>query len=236
MEPDTLSRMGSNVTVYPTPDGMQVSGQHLYYYCTSWAVAEDEIYTHFVPILSNDSTPAGATWMLTYEFGFARDLEYLWQYEDLFVAKFASGSTTYTYKFYHTYSKSQHWKIKAKIIKSRIGECERCGKDRRLVLHHRTYDSIPFERSADLEVLCTGCHWRIDHSFDAWSYKEQISLMGSGRYVDETYLRCEHLSQLNKWPTGEEDGPRLVLSVKERGQYDGHWVPVAPQPESETAR
>lgn len=36
--------------------------------------------------------------------------------------------------------------------------CQRCGGKREIQVHHRSYDNLGHESSADLEVLCASCH------------------------------------------------------------------------------
>lgn len=63
---------------------------------------------------------------------------------------------------YSRHLHSQKWRsFKAYIISKRGAICERCGAsghDRRLHLHHLTYERLGFEAEADVKLLCRACH------------------------------------------------------------------------------
>jgi len=63
-------------------------------------------------------------------------------------------------KYYQEYLDSASWKERAEAEKRRVGwKCQMCGhEDRRLDVHHRCYERLGMEQSADLIVLCPGCH------------------------------------------------------------------------------
>ena len=60
---------------------------------------------------------------------------------------------------YTEYLRTDWWLHKrSRAIKRAGGECELCGDDRRLQVHHTTYDNLGQERDDDLVALCHGCH------------------------------------------------------------------------------
>lgn len=62
---------------------------------------------------------------------------------------------------YELYLRSQHWRqLRRRLIVSRGGACELCGRDFLVVLevHHRTYATLGRERDGDLLVVCPPCH------------------------------------------------------------------------------
>lgn len=62
---------------------------------------------------------------------------------------------------YKEYLKSSSWKyMKNLAIKAAEGRCQLCNSDKKLEVHHRTYERIGEERIADLIVLCHNCHGR----------------------------------------------------------------------------
>lgn len=59
---------------------------------------------------------------------------------------------------YREYLLSDEWKsIRLTIIEDRE-QCERCGSDYKLQIHHKNYDNIFNELDSDLELLCKRCH------------------------------------------------------------------------------
>lgn len=65
---------------------------------------------------------------------------------------------------YKEYLESPEWaEIKNDLFQIRGRKCERCGSDRFLQIHHKTYIRIFNEEPSDLEILCGGCH-RKEHN------------------------------------------------------------------------
>ena len=64
---------------------------------------------------------------------------------------------------YIDYLKSAQWKKrrKAKLQQAKY-RCEMCGEKSRLQIHHLNYNNLYNEKSTDLVVLCTSCHWIAD--------------------------------------------------------------------------
>ena len=72
-----------------------------------------------------------------------------------------------TKEHYPEYLLTEHWKNKRlSKLKQAQHICERCGSDRSLQVHHKTYkldsgkSNLFHERLKDLEVLCQNCHQR----------------------------------------------------------------------------
>jgi predicted HNH restriction endonuclease len=61
---------------------------------------------------------------------------------------------------YKEYLKSAEWECKKKQkFKLNGNKCEGCGcNDRKLDVHHKTYERIGMELLCDLQVLCFNCH------------------------------------------------------------------------------
>lgn len=67
-------------------------------------------------------------------------------------------------ELYGRYLCSGAWKAKRAIALERAGHrCQTCNSERKLHVHHRTYDRIGDEDPADLTVLCERCHNAISH-------------------------------------------------------------------------
>lgn len=64
---------------------------------------------------------------------------------------------------YKKYLQSSTWK-KRRHAKLEVAcyRCEECGERDRLSVHHKTYIRLGNERTDDLIVLCTACHWIAD--------------------------------------------------------------------------
>jgi hypothetical protein len=60
---------------------------------------------------------------------------------------------------YAAYLRSQAWAHRKAEALERAGRrCQVCGHDRRLDVHHNTYERIGAELPGDLVVLCALCH------------------------------------------------------------------------------
>ena len=80
---------------------------------------------------------------------------------------------------YKEYLKSSAWGyLKNLVLKAAEHRCRLCNSDKRLQVHHRTYERIGHERIADLFVLCENCHGRfhdkILSSTSVMKIKEQL--------------------------------------------------------------
>ena len=63
---------------------------------------------------------------------------------------------------YQKYLQTEHWQARRKLALDEAGhKCQVCGcKDRRLDVHHNSYDYLGDEPREDLIVLCDVCHER----------------------------------------------------------------------------
>lgn len=62
---------------------------------------------------------------------------------------------------YAEYLQSAAWAAKrVEALERAAYRCQLCNSDRRLAVHHRTYERLGDELPADLTVLCNGCHER----------------------------------------------------------------------------
>ena len=60
---------------------------------------------------------------------------------------------------YNKYIKSAKWKNKKKeVFKERGKECEQCGDQHYIHVHHLTYERLGDENLEDLQILCYQCH------------------------------------------------------------------------------
>ncbi|MCX0396192.1 HNH endonuclease [Clostridium perfringens] len=63
---------------------------------------------------------------------------------------------------YKSYLKSKHWKLKKdEYFSVYKKECAICKKNKKLNLHHKTYDNVGNELLEDLVLLCEECHNKI---------------------------------------------------------------------------
>lgn len=57
------------------------------------------------------------------------------------------------------YLRSDHWReTRLRALEAAGNRCQVCNSDRRLDVHHRTYERLGREAPGDLTVLCRGCH------------------------------------------------------------------------------
>ena len=67
---------------------------------------------------------------------------------------------------YMEYIRSPEWREKSRRFIERADyRCQRCsasGEYNILQVHHRHYETLGYEMSSDVEVLCIGCHKEAD--------------------------------------------------------------------------
>jgi HNH endonuclease len=72
---------------------------------------------------------------------------------------------------YRAYLNSPHWRVRRNRALNNAGwRCQRCGSQRDLQVHHRSYQRLGAEWDSDLEVLCFDCH--NGHHQDEAKYNE----------------------------------------------------------------
>ena len=60
---------------------------------------------------------------------------------------------------YKEYLLSDWWKWRRKRkLKKAAFHCEKCGSNKKLQVHHLSYESLWFEKDEHLQVLCNLCH------------------------------------------------------------------------------
>jgi len=60
---------------------------------------------------------------------------------------------------YSGYLQTDHWKrVRLGAMKRAWFQCEKCGSEQEIQVHHLTYDRLWHERPGDLIVLCRECH------------------------------------------------------------------------------
>jgi 5-methylcytosine-specific restriction endonuclease McrA len=63
---------------------------------------------------------------------------------------------------YQVYLASTQWRCRrAEVIERGKFRCARCGKERRLQIHHASYLHFRDEYPSDLQALCRPCHERV---------------------------------------------------------------------------
>ena len=72
---------------------------------------------------------------------------------------------------YRDYLKSEEWRIRRDLIKSRDRyRCRLCHSTERLQVHHATYENKGNEKDNDLITLCGECHAKIHQQDSSCSY------------------------------------------------------------------
>jgi 5-methylcytosine-specific restriction endonuclease McrA len=59
---------------------------------------------------------------------------------------------------YWQYLFSPHWEATRRRALQRMPQCQLCEAERRLDVHHLTYQRLGWEKESDLIVLCSRCH------------------------------------------------------------------------------
>lgn len=63
------------------------------------------------------------------------------------------------FEFYSDYINSKHWKeYKNNVYKNKKNCCEICGSEKRLIVHHKTYERLGEEKILDTMIVCAKCH------------------------------------------------------------------------------
>ena len=65
------------------------------------------------------------------------------------------------YGSYTNYLCSDDWKYKRNKMIEWFKVCQKCGTNKKLVVHHLNYDRVPHEKIDDLLVVCFDCHSKI---------------------------------------------------------------------------
>lgn len=69
--------------------------------------------------------------------------------------------------YYKAYLQSEHWlTFREKALEAAHFECEECGYDESLNVHHLTYANIGKESLNDVQVLCYRCHMQAHEDED----------------------------------------------------------------------
>ena len=60
---------------------------------------------------------------------------------------------------YQEYLQTKHWKkVRKAALRRAEYRCQLCNSDKRLNVHHRTYENLGHEKECDVFVLCWKCH------------------------------------------------------------------------------
>lgn len=92
---------------------------------------------------------------------------------------------------YRDYIKSPAWRrLRRRLLSARGLQCEKCGNvyvtEKRLTLHHLTYERLGREVDADLLVLCWACHHGADSERKAATASRLWDARVSG-WADKVY-------------------------------------------------
>src|SRR3990167_1154822 len=70
-------------------------------------------------------------------------------------------------RFYEEYIKSERWQlVRKQILAFWDNRCALCYSEKRVHVHHRTYERLGFEIMTDLLPLCEGCHQKFHDKLD----------------------------------------------------------------------
>lgn len=75
---------------------------------------------------------------------------------EISIPEFQKDESQYSY---YKYLNSPEWtQLKIDLFEFRGKNCERCGSDFCIEVHHKTYKNLYHEEPEDLEILCRRCH------------------------------------------------------------------------------
>lgn len=84
--------------------------------------------------------------------------------------------------FYLKYLESPEWRVRRADALLRGGSvCCRCGTNKRLEVHHKTYERLGNEKDEDLEVLCHECHPAADRERAIKSQRRSAAALYNAR-------------------------------------------------------
>lgn len=80
---------------------------------------------------------------------------------------------------YEEYLSSETWrKVRLWALESAGWQCEECGSEKNLCVHHLTYETLGRERRKHLKVLCKECHEFV-HQIDLANQRHLDSISNS---------------------------------------------------------
>jgi len=68
---------------------------------------------------------------------------------------------------YHHYLRSPYWRTRRQLyVEHYKGHCQQCHRQfsNKLQLHHTTYENLRQEDIGDLQLLCQGCHYKVEYN------------------------------------------------------------------------
>ena len=108
------------------------------------------------------------------------------------------------YKSYSDYLKSTHWhKIKTEFLSSRIKQCAICKEKRRLVVHHKSYETLGCERDEDLVILCRGHHEELHKLAKKVGFENALAMLEFNRKQEIEHNRESYSKKLKKKSGGK---------------------------------
>jgi len=136
---------------------------------------------------------------------------------------------------YKDYQSSSHWKqLRAKIKPKR---CYACGKQKRLQLHHMTYERLGKELNADLCFLCDRCHKAVHHAYmDLFAKKPwNVNLLTyATNWYRLTFLKERKANRVRPEPKPrkkkQKPGQGVRKALKCGGYGGGYAVLEVPRP------
>ncbi len=71
-------------------------------------------------------------------------------------------SRQYGRRIQNPYAGSKQWRCRrSEVIQRQRFRCHRCQREKRLQVHHLSYEHLGDERPAELVALCVTCHWTV---------------------------------------------------------------------------
>jgi len=87
---------------------------------------------------------------------------------------------------YEAHLSSLKWyALKCRLIEERGAQCERCGRNLPLALHHKTYERLGDELPSDVELLCHECHETADAERVAASHNAALDTYATKKYGED---------------------------------------------------
>ena len=75
---------------------------------------------------------------------------------------------------YAAYLKSAHWRAKRReALEYHGAQCDQCGTDQNLQVHHKTYARLGREKMKDMQVLCQTHHNELHEADPKWVARQQ---------------------------------------------------------------
>jgi len=108
------------------------------------------------------------------------------------------------YKSYSDYLESAHWcKVKTEFLSSRIKQCAVCKVKKRLVVHHKTYETLGCECDEDLVILCRDHHEELHKLARKVGFDNALAMLEFNREQEIERNRKQYSKKLKKKMSGK---------------------------------